>query len=185
MLSRILNHYTIRSWRSLLHHSTLTGVRSVTTESPFVNLYSGYWPESFVSLGNLRENPGAAKKRKRVGRGTGSGRGKTCGRGTKGQKARSGSKPRLLFAGGQTPLSRAVPKKGFHNPNRVQWVSLNLDRLSTAIETGLLKSNNEIITMKTLRDKGLVGKKIKDGVKILANGSENFHHKVHLQVTHF
>jgi len=64
-----------------------------------VNLYTGNWPENFVALNNLHDNPGATKERRRVGRGEGSGRGKTCGRGHKGQNARSGTKHRLLFIG--------------------------------------------------------------------------------------
>jgi len=84
--------------------------------------------------------------------------------------------------GGQTPLSRAVRKKGFHNPNHVEWTALNLDRLSEGIEKGKVPTD-EIITMKTLRDCDVVGKKIRHGVKILSRGSKTFRHRVHLQVS--
>ena len=87
---------TILGWSYGLSRGLATqGAAPKTT----VNLYAGAWPETFVSLSNLHDNPGATKQKRRVGRGTGSGRGKTCGRGHKGQKARSGAKPRLLFAG--------------------------------------------------------------------------------------
>ena len=76
-------------------------------------------------------NAGSRKKRKRVGRGPGSGLGKTCGRGHKGAKSRSGFKNKRGFEGGQTPLKRRLPKFGFTNPNRQTYQLINLDRLET------------------------------------------------------
>ena len=87
-----------------------------------------------------------------------------------------------FLLGGQTPLSRAVRKKGFHNPSRVIWTVLNLRDLSQSIEAGRIRTD-EIITMKTLRDTGVVGKKIKHGIKVLGEGASEFKHRVHLQVS--
>ncbi|GMH34138.1 hypothetical protein BSKO_01972 [Bryopsis sp. KO-2023] len=145
------------------------------------NYGSLFWDESYVALNNISD-PGGRKQRKRLGRGTGSGLGKTSGRGHKGQKARTGSNPKIGFEGGQTPIFKRFPKKGFRNPNMVEWVPLNLDRLKECIGYGKLDTT-QTITMKNLRDSGTVGKKIKHGVKVLAKGKEKFDVPVHLQVS--
>eukprot|EP00884_Botryococcus_braunii_P005661 jgi/Botrbrau1/15096/Bobra.0255s0009.1 len=139
-------------------------------------------PGSYVTLNNLRDNPGATHSRKRVGRGIGSGLGKTSGRGHKGQKARTGRKPKIGFEGGQTPLRMRVPKRGFHNRFKVEWTHLNLRRVAERIEQGRLEPSRTI-TMKELVQAGAVGKKIKHGVKLLAGGARFFKHKVDLQVS--
>lgn len=160
----------------LKNASNLNFLKSFSSKvtSERVNLYGGLWPESFVALNNIKDNPGSTKQRRRVGRGIGSGRGKTCGRGHKGQKARGGGrKPRAGFEGGQTPISLRFPKKGFKNPNSVEWTNLNLYHLQESIKKGILDTN-EIITMKKLRDTGIVGKKIKHGIKILGHGADKF-----------
>jgi large subunit ribosomal protein L15 len=87
-----------------------------------------------MELSNLRPAQGSVKTRKRIGRGTGSGRGGTSTRGHKGDKARSGSKEKRHFEGGQTPMQRRLPKRGFQNINRVEYVPLNLGNLEEAGE---------------------------------------------------
>ena len=89
-----------------------------------------------MDLSNLHPPDGARRKRKRVGRGDGSGTGVTAGRGHKGAKSRSGYKRKRGFEGGQMPLHRRVPKRGFHNPFRVEYAVVNLDTLSERFEEG-------------------------------------------------
>ncbi len=113
-------------------------------------------------LSNLRPPKGATHAKKRIGRGQGSGNGKTAGRGHKGAKSRSGFKHKRGFEGGQMPLHRRVPKRGFHNPFRVEYDVINLDTLAERFETGVA------ITLEVLREHGLVGSKQK--VKVLARG---------------
>jgi large subunit ribosomal protein L15 len=114
-----------------------------------------------MSLSNLRPPKGAKHAKKRVGRGQGSGNGKTAGRGHKGAKSRSGFKHKRGFEGGQMPLHRRVPKRGFHNPFRVEYDVVNLDTLAERFETGLT------ITPELLRERGLAGSK---RIKVLARG---------------
>lgn len=97
-----------------------------------------------IELHELKPPKGAVKKRKRVGRGPGSGKGKTAGRGTKGQRARSGGSLPLWFEGGQMPLTRRVPKRGFKNPNKVVYEVVNIKDLNrfedgTSVDFELLK----------------------------------------------
>ncbi|PRW50950.1 50S ribosomal L15 isoform A [Chlorella sorokiniana] len=101
----------------------------------------------FITLNALADNPGATHAPKRVGRGIGSGLGKTSGRGHKGQKARNGRKPRLGFEGGQTPLRLRVPLRGFHNPHGRWYRPLNLDTLQQWVLDGRLPKDR-VITMK-------------------------------------
>ncbi len=114
-----------------------------------------------LTLGNLAPKPGARKARKRLGRGPGSGHGKTAGRGHKGYKSRSGSGVKPGFEGGQMPLQRRLPKRGFKNPFRKRYVPVSLERLN-GFESGT------VITVETLVEAGVVRKG--DLVKILANG---------------
>lgn len=115
-------------------------------------------------LSTLSPNPGATKKRKRVGRGPGSGHGKTATRGHKGQKARSGGAKPPWFEGGQMPLYRRLPKRGFHNPFRVEYQIVNLDQLEARFNAG------ERVDKESLLAKGLI-KDPDRPVKILARGS--------------
>ena len=116
------------------------------------------------TLSNLRPARGAVKgDRKRVGRGPGSGLGKTAGRGEKGQKSRSGYSRKLGFEGGQMPLHRRVPKRGFNNPFRKEYATVNLERLEV-FEAGT------IVTPEVLHEKGLI-KSLRESVKILGQGS--------------
>ncbi len=115
-----------------------------------------------MKMNELMPNEGATKARKRVGRGPGSGLGKTAGRGHKGQKSRSGYSRRFGFEGGQMPLVRRVPKRGFKNPFAKEYVPINLSMLKVF-------SDQDVIVIEDLIRKGLV-KNIKDGVKILGYG---------------
>ncbi|HIC95905.1 TPA: 50S ribosomal protein L15 [Candidatus Bipolaricaulota bacterium] len=115
-----------------------------------------------MRLEDLRPAPGAKHKRKRVGRGNASGYGNQSGRGTKGQKARSGVRMVPGFEGGQTPLWKRLPKRGFRNPNRKSYAWVNLDTLERAFEAGAE------VTPLTLKERGLI--KGKKEVKILGRG---------------
>lgn len=137
---------------------------------------------SLLPLNGLRDNKGATKQKKRLGRGIGSGTGKTAGRGHKGQKARSGRKPRLGFEGGQTPLRLRLPRRGFHNKFSLFFKPLNLKTVTEAVEKKILDPS-ELITMKTLKDAGLVGKQIKDGVKLLGAGADSFSLPMNFEVS--
>ena len=114
-----------------------------------------------ITLSNLKNNPGSRKKPKRVGRGSGSGMGKTCGRGQKGQKSRSGGKPHPWFEGGQMPLQRRLPKRGFTNIFKKSYDLVNLKSLAELKVEGAL-------TPQILKEKGL----IRDlrAVKVLGDG---------------
>lgn len=113
-------------------------------------------------LHELRAPAMARRKKRRVGRGTGSGLGKTAGRGTKGQKSRGTINPR--FEGGQTPIHRRLPlRKGFRNPNHIEYAVLNVGALEEHLESGAE------LTPETARQLGLVGN-MKDGLKILGHG---------------
>lgn len=120
-----------------------------------------------MKLNELRDNPGATKKPIRVGRGTGSGKGKTSGRGVKGQKARTGVSIKG-FEGGQMPLYRRLPKRGFNNPSSQEFQVINLDQLQAAIDNGKLDAK-ATIDAAALKKAGLVGK-ISDGVRLLGKG---------------
>ena len=120
-----------------------------------------------LSLNNLHPAPGSTHKKKRVGRGPGSGLGKTSGRGHKGQKSRSGYSSRPGFEGGQMPLQRRIPKFGFKNRFRVEYNPINLSRLAELVEAGKINAS-EAITPETLVALGLSGKA--DLIKILGSG---------------
>jgi large subunit ribosomal protein L15 len=120
-----------------------------------------------MNLNELRDNPGARLKSKRLGRGIGSGKGKTSGKGVKGQKARAGVSLNA-FEGGQMPLYRRLPKRGFWNPFRKDYAPLNLGALDAAIAAGKL-DGAQPIDEAALKAAGLVRGK-SDGVRLLANG---------------
>lgn len=111
-------------------------------------------------------NAGSRKKRKRVGRGPGSGLGKTCGRGHKGAKSRSGFKNKRGFEGGQTPLKRRLPKFGFTNPNRQIYQLINLDRLEKLEQL----TDGASLEMQQMLEMGLI-RNTKTPVKLLGRGS--------------
>ncbi len=114
-----------------------------------------------ITLSNLKNNPGSRKKPKRVGRGSGSGMGKTCGRGQKGQKSRSGGKPHPWFEGGQMPLQRRLPKRGFTNIFKKSYDLVNLRSLAELKVDGAL-------TPQVLKEQGLI-RDLK-AVKVLGDG---------------
>src|ERR1700761_3467944 len=120
-----------------------------------------------MKLNDIRDNRGARKKPITVGRGIGSGKGKTCGRGVKGQKARTGVSIRG-FEGGQMPLHRRIPKRGFNNIFAKDYAELNLGRLQQAIESGKVDAKKPI-TCESLMAAGVVAKS-HDGVRILGKG---------------
>ena len=120
-----------------------------------------------MKLNEIRENDGAHKKRMRVGRGPGSGKGKTAGRGVKGQKSRSGVAIGG-FEGGQMPLYMRMPKRGFNNPNALKLAEVNLWRLQDAIDDGKLDIKGEI-KGDALVAAGVI-RRVKDGVRVLGTG---------------
>jgi large subunit ribosomal protein L15 len=118
-----------------------------------------------ITLDTIKATPGARKSRKRVGRGTGSGLGKTGGRGENGQKSRSGYSRRYGFEGGQMPLVRRAPKRGFNNKRfRSDWTIINIDSLNGF-------ENGTDVTPEILLASGIIGKIEKRGIKVLGNGN--------------
>ncbi len=115
-----------------------------------------------ITLSNLSPKAGAKKEKKRVGRGIGSGLGKTSGRGHKGQKAREGDPKPVWFEGGQTPIYRRIPKRGFKNPFSKEYEEVNLGHIDKKF------TENEVVSPETLKERGLVKKgKL---IKVLAKG---------------
>jgi len=115
-----------------------------------------------MELNSLKPAIGSTKNRKRIGRGTGSGHGKTATKGHKGQKARSGGNVEPGFEGGQMPMQRRLPKRGFNPLNRKEYVLVNLGQLEV-FEAG------SCVDVEALLKSSLIGK-LRDGVKVLANG---------------
>ena len=120
-----------------------------------------------MKLNELRDNEGATKNRIRVGRGIGSGKGKTCGRGQKGQKSRSGVAVNG-FEGGQMPIYRRLPKRGFKNHFAKEFAVVNLDTIQKAVDAG--KLNAAAIDVAALMNAGVISKEL-DGVRLLARGA--------------
>ncbi len=120
-----------------------------------------------MKLHELRDNPGATRKRRRVGRGPGSGKGKTAGRGMKGQKSRSGV---ALggFEGGQMPIYQRLPKRGFNNPSAKRYSEVNLGKLQQFIDAGRIDAAG-IIDAEVMETSGLVRRR-RDGIRILGQG---------------
>ena len=120
-----------------------------------------------MKLNDIHDNPGSSKDRMRVGRGIGSGKGKTGGRGVKGQKARSGVAIKG-FEGGQMPLHRRLPKRGFWNPFSTDYNEVNIGRIQAAVDAGKLEAGAPV-TIASLVSSGVCSKP-RDGVKILGVG---------------
>jgi large subunit ribosomal protein L15 len=116
-----------------------------------------------ISLNTIRPAKGSTHKKKRVGRGPGSGLGKTASRGEKGQKSRSGYSQKIGFEGGQMPLHRRLPKRGFTNIFKKRWLEVSLAALDRAFEA------NEEVNPEVLHDRGII-KKAKHDVVVLGNG---------------
>lgn len=115
-----------------------------------------------MELNTIKPALGATKNRKRIGRGPGSGHGKTATKGHKGQKARSGGSIKAGFEGGQMPMQRRLPKRGFNSLNRIEYSQVNVERLN-------IFEANSIVDVEALFKSGLIGR-LKSGVKILADG---------------
>ncbi len=115
-----------------------------------------------MKLNDLHPTEGSKKKNYRLGRGIGSGTGKTSGKGNKGQNARSGGGTRLGFEGGQMPIYRQLPKRGFHNVNHIEYAVVNLSDLNRF-------KDGDVVTPELLIELGLV-KKYSNHIKILGNG---------------
>ena len=133
-----------------------------------------------MKLNDIKDNIGSTKSRKRVGRGIGSGTGKTSGKGHKGQKSRSGVSIKG-FEGGQMPIHRRLPKRGFTNINRINYTELNLDNIQKLID-GKKIDPKKIISYKTLFDLGLVKSK---NAKIKLLGKGNIKVKIDIEVSAF
>ena len=119
-----------------------------------------------MELNNLKKNPGATHRSKRVGRGPGSGLGKTSGRGENGQKSRSGASIPAVFEGGQTPLFRRLHKRGFSNARfKVRYATVNVEDLN-------IFNDGDVVTPELLKEKGIVKKQL-SGIKVLGNGTIN------------
>lgn len=116
-----------------------------------------------MALNRLRPSAGAKKPKKRVGRGPGSGHGKTASRGHKGAQSRSGYRRKRGFEGGQMPLHRRVPKRGFHNPFRIEYAVVNLDTLAEVFDAG------SAVTPELLRERGIV-RDARAPIKVLGRG---------------
>ena len=132
-----------------------------------------------MKLTEIRDNEGATKERMRIGRGIGSGKGKTGGRGVKGQKARTGVAIKG-FEGGQMPLHRRLPKRGFNKPNALEFNEVNLGRIQEAVVAGKLDLGAPV-TVESLFAAGVVSK-LRDGVRILGVG--NLQTKLAFEVAH-
>ena len=117
-----------------------------------------------MNLHNLKPAKGSTHNSKRVGRGQGSGKGGTATRGTKGAQARAGYEHKVGFEGGQMPIQRRLPKFGFNNPTRVEYIAVNLSALQALSE----KLGTSVITLDVIKEAGLARQK--DLVKVLANG---------------
>jgi len=131
-----------------------------------------------ITLANLHPAPGSLQNQKRVGRGQGSAYGGTSGRGSNGQKSRSGAGIKIGFEGGQTPITKLFPKRGFINQNEKIWAPVNLDRIQHWIDQGRLKSSPEKpITARELLLSGCIHN-VRDGIKILGDGSEHFRNPI-------
>jgi large subunit ribosomal protein L15 len=116
-----------------------------------------------IGLNNLHPAKGSTHKKKRIGRGPGSGLGKTAGKGNKGQKSRSGYSRKIGFEGGQMPLQRRLPKRGFTNIFKKEWLEISLAKLEASFNAG------DEITPEILHERGLI-KKAKHDLVILGNG---------------
>ena len=116
-----------------------------------------------IGLNNLRPQAGSTHKKKRVGRGPGSGLGKTAGRGNKGQKSRSGYSGKVGFEGGQMPLQRRLPKRGFTNIFKKQWTEISLAKLEENFEAG------DDVTPEVMHERGVIAKGTRD-IVVLGTG---------------
>jgi large subunit ribosomal protein L15 len=145
--------------------------REFAQRFPYASPFAEEGPYVPLKLNTIAPNPGATSQKRRVGRGIGSGRGKTCKRGHKGTRARSGGSVSLGFEGGQTPMHRRLPKRGFKNGPDTSFDTVSLEKIHEYIAMGRLRvPSAELITMKHLQDAGVINK-IKHGLKLLGGDS--------------
>mmetsp|Transcript_25715 Transcript_25715/g.37943 ORF Transcript_25715/g.37943 Transcript_25715/m.37943 type:complete len:297 (+) Transcript_25715:52-942(+) len=161
--------------------------RVIYQESPEASKKDGDIVQ-FLTLSNLSDNPGAIKKKRRVGRGIGSSKGKTCGRGHKGQKSRSGGGVRPTFEGGQTPFHKRLPKRGFTNKNhKEEMLPVNLGMIQDYVDMGRLvlpKPHEPPLTIKDLVDAGITNiTRVKHGMKLLAKGKERLRSPIRIEIS--
>lgn len=142
---------------------------------------------TFLTLNNIRDNPGAVKKKRRIGRGVGCSKGKTCGRGHKGQKARSGGGVKPTFEGGQTPFYKRVPKRGFRNIHAQPMTPINVGTLQDFVDMGRIVPpgpSDPPLTIPDFIKAGILTKSsVKHGVKLLAKGSDRFKTPLRMEVS--
>lgn len=143
---------------------------------------------NFLTLNNLSDNPGARRYRRRIGRGIGSSKGKTSGRGHKGQKARAGRGVHPTFEGGQTKLYRRLPKRGFTNVHAEEMVPINVGTLQDYIDMGRLPvpaaDGDRPLTIKDLVDAGITkASSVKHGVKLLGKGQYRLRSPIKIEVS--
>jgi large subunit ribosomal protein L15 len=140
-------------------------------------------PITFLKLNNLHDNPGAVKRKRRKGRGIGSGRGKTCGRGHKGQKSRSGGSIPLLFEGGQNPLWKRIPKRGFKNKVfATPMTAMNIGNIQMNIDMKRLDPTKKIDLPAMKQARMIKPSGVKHGVKLLSKGKELLKQPLHIEV---
>mmetsp|Transcript_19855 Transcript_19855/g.24497 ORF Transcript_19855/g.24497 Transcript_19855/m.24497 type:complete len:294 (+) Transcript_19855:65-946(+) len=194
IINQISNSASLQSSNKNCHAVTsltraFSSLDNTSTHQDAKNVNGGGEIIKFLTLNNIKDNPGAKKKAKRVGRGTGSGRGKTCGRGHKGQKARSGGGPPPHFEGGQTALYKRLPKRGFTNVHATPMLPLNIGTLQDYIDMGRINlpgpgDDDPPLTMKDLVDAGIMKHgAIKHGVKLLASGKERLRSSIKIEVS--
>ncbi|KAL5635710.1 hypothetical protein ACGC1H_004502 [Rhizoctonia solani] len=171
--------HSLRTSGTLYARPHLIGPCARPSELAMLGLVRGM---ASVGLDSLAPAKGSTHQPKRLGRGQGSGRGGTSGRGHKGQKARSGNgKPKAGFEGGQTPLSRRFPKRGFFNQTGKTWAPVNLERIQSWIDRGrLVSSPTHPITARELLLSGCIHD-VHDGVKVLGDGAEFLKSSVYIE----
>ncbi|CAH01590.1 mitochondrial 54S ribosomal protein uL15m [Kluyveromyces lactis] len=163
-------------------HNTSTMFSINKVVNPFGSLIQRSFVRQITILGGLKPGEGSKKNYKRLGRGPSSGKGKTAGRGQKGQKARGYVKS--WFEGGQTPIFKLFPKLGFTNVTSLKLKELNLDRITWFHQKGRLHLEpGETLTMKKMKEIGLVTGPIKDGIKILGDGKFSYNLPIKIEAT--
>jgi len=173
-----------------LENLSLTSTKQILTTRQFSaapTSKDGREVVTYLGLNNLSDNPGAVKRGRRVGRGIGSSKGKTCGRGHKGQKARAGGGVSPLFEGGQTKFYKRIPKRGFKNNHAEAMVPLNVGTLQDYIDMGRLtppSGDEDPLTMKDLVDAGVTKRSaVKYGIKLLGKGKERLRTPVKIEIS--
>jgi large subunit ribosomal protein L15 len=184
-----------RKWSSCIVRQLpvfVIGTTSTTVSTHFSSMATATVPQQrtlqlepvqILRLNTLQDNPGAIKNKRRVGRGIGSSKGKTCGRGHKGQKARSGAKIHPTFEGGQTPLYKLFPKRGFKNIRHATTMNgINLGTIQMYVTMRRLDPTQPI-TLAAMKDAGMFkANAVKHGVKLLATGSEQLKQPLTIKV---